>query len=202
MTWGSRAEPDSTEQQGPHAARALSFGPAAAAYERYRLGYPPGLVDAILAYAARPVRTALEIGAGTGKATRAFAGAGIRVTASDPSAQMLDELRRHLDVETVQAALEDLPAASYDLVYAAASLHWTEPVGRWPRIAALLVPGGTFATFGGRARLSDPRVEHAVARARAPWLAEDELPAPAIGARTADGEDRWVDEMEASGLFR
>ena len=55
--------------------RALSFGSVAAAYERFRPGYPDALVDQVLTYAGRPVRTALEIGAGTGKATRAFAGA-------------------------------------------------------------------------------------------------------------------------------
>ena len=53
--------------------RALSFGAVASAYERYRPGYPDELVDEVLAYAGRPVRTALEVGAGTGKATRAFA---------------------------------------------------------------------------------------------------------------------------------
>lgn len=53
--------------------RALSFGAVAEAYERYRPGYPVELLDLVLAYAGRPLRTALEIGAGTGKATRLFA---------------------------------------------------------------------------------------------------------------------------------
>lgn len=55
------------------AGRALSFGVKAEAYERIRPGYPVELVDMVLTYADQPVRTALEIGAGTGKATRLFA---------------------------------------------------------------------------------------------------------------------------------
>jgi hypothetical protein len=57
--------------------RALSFGSVASAYERYRPGYPDAVVDQVLASAGGPVRTALEIGAGTGKATRVFAGRGV-----------------------------------------------------------------------------------------------------------------------------
>ncbi|GAB2920003.1 hypothetical protein [Streptomyces sp. NPDC059173] len=52
--------------------RAVSFGAIAEAYERFRPGYPPVLLDRVMAYAGHPVRTALEIGAGTGKATRLF----------------------------------------------------------------------------------------------------------------------------------
>ncbi len=65
--------------------RALSFGSVATAYERYRPGYPVELVDEVLNYAGRPVRTALEIGAGTGKATRVFAERGLAVTATEPT---------------------------------------------------------------------------------------------------------------------
>jgi SAM-dependent methyltransferase len=163
------------------AARALSFGSVASAYERFRPGYPSELVDEVLAYAGRPLRTALEIGAGTGKATRVFADRGIAVTATDPDAAMLAELRKHVpaSVTVVQAALEDLPPPqSYDLVFAAASLHWTEPALRWSRVAALLVTGGVFASFGGQVRLADDAVEEAVRAARSPYLADDGVPSP------------------------
>ena len=153
----------------------------AAAYERFRPGYPDELVDEVLTYTGRPVRTALEIGAGTGKATRLFAGRGIAVTATDPDAAMLSELRKHVPptVPVVQAAFEDLPLTeSYDLVFAAAALHWTEPTQRWSRVAALLNPGGVFAAFGGQLRLADARVEEAVRGARSEFLAEDDVPSP------------------------
>jgi SAM-dependent methyltransferase len=161
--------------------RALSFGSVAPAYERFRRGYPDELVDVVLAYAGRPIRTALEIGAGTGKATRVFAGRGIAVTATDPDAAMLAELRRHVPptVDVVQASLEDLPLGQvYDLVFAAAALHWTEPVDRWSRVAALIEPGGVFASFGGQLHLADPAVEEAVRAARSPYLDDDGYPSP------------------------
>jgi SAM-dependent methyltransferase len=161
--------------------RALSFGSVASVYERFRPGYPDELVDEVLAYASRPVRTALEIGAGTGKATRVFAGRGIAVTATDPDQAMLRELRKHVPeaVATVQAAFEDLPLTPvYDLVFAAASLHWTEPDHRWSRVAAMLKRDGIFASFGGQMHLADPDVERAVWAARSQFLADDEVPPP------------------------
>ncbi|MGB6454641.1 MAG: class I SAM-dependent methyltransferase [Streptosporangiaceae bacterium] len=153
----------------------------AEAYERFRLGYPVELFDMVMTYAGRPVRTALEIGAGTGKATRLFAQRGVMVTATDPDGAMLAELVKHVPatVTTMQAAFEDLPLGeSYGLVYAAAALHWTSPEGRWPRIAALLEPGGVVASFGGPATLADPAVADAVRAARAPFLVSDDVPSP------------------------
>jgi SAM-dependent methyltransferase len=161
--------------------RALSFGVVAEAYERFRPVYPVELFDMVMAYAGQPVRTALEIGAGTGQATRLFARRGIAVTAVEPDGAMLAELRKHVpaNVKTVQAAFEDLRSGeSYGLVYAAAALHWTKPEGRWPHMAALLEPDGVFASFGGPVRLADPAVEEAVRGARAPFLDSDEVPSP------------------------
>jgi SAM-dependent methyltransferase len=161
--------------------RALSFGAIAEAYERFRPGYPVELFDIVMRYAGQPVRTALEIGAGTGKATRLFAQRGITVTATEPDGAMLAELLKHVpaNVKTVQATFEDLrPGRSYELVYAAAALHWTNPEGRWSRMAALLEPGGVFASFGGPAHLADPAVAEAVRAARAPFLDSDDVPSP------------------------
>ncbi|MFG2589731.1 class I SAM-dependent methyltransferase [Streptomyces sp. NPDC048438] len=163
------------------AVRALSFGAMAEAYERFRPGYSAELFDKVTAYAGQPVRTALEIGAGTGKATRVFAGRGVSVTATEPDAAMLAELRKHVpeSVRTVRAAFEDLrPGARYGLVYAAAALHWTSPEGRWSRVAALLEPGAVFASFGGPIQPADPAVQEAVRAARAPFLESDGVPSP------------------------
>jgi SAM-dependent methyltransferase len=161
--------------------RAMSFGSAAAAYERFRPGYPDDLVDLVLEYAGRPVRSALEIGAGTGKATRAFAGRGIAVTAVEPDRAMLEELRRHVppSVTPVLARFEDYsPAQHYDLVYAAAALHWTSPQGRWLRVAAALGPSGVFTSLGGPISLADADLDATVVAARAQWLTDDGVPSP------------------------
>jgi SAM-dependent methyltransferase len=183
--------------------RALSFGAMAEAYERFRPGYPVELFDMVMAYAGRPVKTALEIGAGTGKATRLFARGHITVTATDPDAAMLAELRKQVPatVKTRHAAFAALaPGETYGLVYAAAALHWTSPDGRWPRVAALLEPGGVFASFGGPIRLADPAVEEAVHAARAPYLASDEIPSP--DGTPPEQEMQWPGtELERSPWF-
>jgi SAM-dependent methyltransferase len=183
--------------------RALSFGAAAEAYERFRPGYPDELVDRVLAYAGRPVRTALEIGAGTGKATRAFAARGIAVTATEPDAAMLRELRRHVPpgVVAVRAAFEDLALTrAHDLVFAAASLHWTDPAERWSRMAALVEPGGVFASCGGPFRLADPAVDAAVRSARAPFLQDDDVPSP--DGTPAEAAMQWPGtELERCAWF-
>jgi SAM-dependent methyltransferase len=183
--------------------RARSFGSVAAAYETFRPGYPDELVDRVLAYAGRPMRTALEIGAGTGKATRVFAGRGVAVTATDPDPAMLAELRRHVpaSVATLSAALEDLTVGQvYDLVFAAASLHWTRPDGRWPRVAALLEPDGVFASFGGQVHLADPEVERVVQVARSAFLADDEVSSP--DGTSADSPMQWPGtELTETELF-
>jgi SAM-dependent methyltransferase len=177
--------------------RALAFGSVARVYERFRPGYPDALVDLVLDYAGRPIRSALEIGAGTGKATRAFAARGIDVTATEPDEDMLEELRRHVPatVTTLRSAFEDLPlAAEHDLVYAAAALHWTRPERRWDRIARLLRPGGVFASFGGPVRIADPGLLAAVERARSRFLATDEvLPpdGPSPGGDPLDDAMQW-----------
>ncbi|WP_328531628.1 class I SAM-dependent methyltransferase [Nocardioides sp. NBC_00368] len=144
--------------------RARSFGAVAEDYERYRPGYPESLVALVSEVADGPVRRAIEIGAGTGKATRTFAGAGIEVVATDPDAEMLTVLRREcagLPVTTVRAALEDLDPADhqpFDLLYAAAAWHWTAPETRWDRAAALVRDGGAVAFFGGPFELADDEV--------------------------------------------
>ena len=184
-------------------ARALTFGSVAAAYERYRPGYPDAVVEEVLAYAGRPVATALEIGAGTGKATRVFASHGVRVTATDPDPAMLAELVTHVpaSVQTVQAAFEELPLTStYDLVYAAAALHWTRPEGRWERVAALLEPGGVVASFGAPRDLADPVVEEALRVAGAPWVADVDVPSP--DGTPDDSTVAWPStELACSDLF-
>jgi hypothetical protein len=132
-----------------------------------------------------------------------FAAHGITVTASEPDAGMLDELRRHVPatVHTLAARFEDLTFdTTYDLVYAAAAFHWTAPEGRWERTAALLEPGGVFASFGGPVSLADADLQARVDRARAPYLADDEVPSP--DGTPDDSELQWPGtELTASPLF-
>lgn len=149
-------------------ARGLRFGSAAERYERFRPGYPDALVDLLLADG--PVVSALEVGAGTGKATRAVAARGIAVTAVEPDPQMVAVLAREthgLPVTIVTSTFEAVgPRSPVDLVYAAAAWHWTDPATRWSRAAGLLREGGTFASFGSPVDLVDPALAEAVSAVR------------------------------------
>lgn len=145
--------------------RALSFGAEAMAYELHRPGYPEEIIERILDYAELPIKTALEVGAGTGKATRMVANHGIAVLASEPDERMLVVLQEQtagLPVTPIVGTFEDLSlselAGRVELLYAAAAFHWTNPATRWDRAATLLPIGGTAAFFGGELELTDPEI--------------------------------------------
>jgi SAM-dependent methyltransferase len=181
--------------------RGLVFGSAAESYERFRLGYPDEVVDRTLAYAGRHldgrVARAVEIGAGTGKATRAFASRGIQVTALEPDPHMFAVLSREavaMPVTPVQCSLEAYAGDPVPLVYAAASMHWTDPVTRWARIADLLVDGGTVAVFGASMDLADDHVRSAFEAARNPLLPDDDYHHKPLDGIEDDG--RFADVTE------
>lgn len=175
----------------------------AEAYERFRPGYPEELVDEVLTYAGRPVVTALEVGAGTGKATRVFARRGIAMTATEPDPEMIVELRKHVPASVVTrcAPFETLPLTpTYDLVFAAASMHWTHANQRWSRVAAMLEPGGVFASFGGPLNLQDPALEAEVRAARADFLSDDDVASP--DGTPSRSPMQWPGtELVTSGMF-
>lgn len=148
--------------------RSQSFGVAARDYHRFRPGYPAELGDLVLAHAVGPVHRALEIGAGTGKATRLFAERGIHVTAVEPDAGMravLEADTSGLPVTVVPTTFEAVDLAAVgpvDLCFAGAAFHWTDPATRWHRVIAALRPGGVAAVFGAQTVLADPGLAAAV----------------------------------------
>jgi trans-aconitate methyltransferase len=182
--------------------RGLLFGTAAESYERFRLGYPDEVVDRTLAHCAHRVVDALEVGAGTGKATRAVASRGVAVTALEPDAGMFAVLEREtagMPVTPVRSTFEEYDGPAVDLLYAAASMHWTDPATRWTHAADLLREGGVLAVFGGPMRVADPDVQDAVAAAMRPTVDDDAF-RPHDRGRREKGWDVGRD-IEDSGRF-
>lgn len=137
----------------PYAGPARTFDSAAERYEQARPGYPEELfadLGRLTGMGDAPARV-LEIGIGTGQATRGLLARGWRVVGLEPGPELAAVARRALgglgDVEVVVAPFErwDGPAATFDLVFAATSWHWLSPSTALVRAARLLRPGGHLA---------------------------------------------------------
>jgi SAM-dependent methyltransferase len=126
------------------------FDRAAADYAALRPSHPAALVDDVLAYAqVGPGVRVLEVGAGTGQATRLFAARGLRVTAVEAGTAMAAALRVSVpDVEVIEGRFEDLALPrAFSLVLSATAWHWIDPAVGYARAHDALLPGGALALF-------------------------------------------------------
>jgi len=132
----------------------LVFGEIARQYDAARPSYPDALFDAIMDYGElRAGDRALEIGAGTGKATTGFLARGLAVHALEPSPPMAEVLRtKGVDAQEILFEAWDPPDDDFRLVYAAQSWHWVQSADRYERAAAALSRGGTLALFWNKGR--------------------------------------------------
>jgi SAM-dependent methyltransferase len=167
--------------RGPY----TSFAEVADAYERGRPTYPE---DAVRWLAGDEPRDVVDLGAGTGKLTRALVALGHRVTAIEPLPEMLELLPATAPGAFAilgNAEIIPLPDASTDVVTSAQAFHWFDHAAALPEIARVLRPGGRLAIVWN------------VRAEREPWLKRlSEL----IGSEGTSAID--VDEpIAASGLF-
>jgi SAM-dependent methyltransferase len=149
--------------------RALSFGAVAANYDRFRPRYPDELVDDVVAML--PGRNLLEVGAGTGIATAAFAARGMAMTCVEPDPDMAAVLAAklagnpelHLEVAKFQdwSATRPAGAPRFDGLVSGQAWHWTDPQTRWADAHAALREGGVLALFWNDENYVDPRVPEA-----------------------------------------
>jgi SAM-dependent methyltransferase len=175
------------------ARRGSSFGAAAAAYAEHRPDYPPNAVRWCVAPLGRDIAglRVLDLGAGTGKLTALLARLGADVTAVEPDAAMLAELRRRLpSVRALGAPAEaiPLPDGSVDAVLCAQSLHWFDLSRAVPEIARVLTAGGV---LGALWNSDDDRV---------PWVARlrdaaEGAAAPTVLQRRAEAAHFAADQF-------
>ena len=128
-------------------ARAVIFGRDALAYEDARPTYPWTAIEHILGLV--DASHAVEVGAGTGKATTSVAHEGLALTCLEPSPQMAEILQsKHLPgVEVVVSTFEEWEAEpeSVDLIYAAQAWHWVDRETGFDKAVSVLRPGGALA---------------------------------------------------------
>ncbi|WP_457974345.1 class I SAM-dependent methyltransferase [Arthrobacter sp. D1-17] len=136
----------------------LSFQDGGEHYHRVRPGYPGQSADWLIPAGAR---TAADIGAGTGKYTALLVERGLRVTAVDPSADMLEQLRSsYPTVDTLEGKAEEtgLPGSAFDVVTVAQAWHWCDPLRASTEIARILRPGGVLGLIWNQLDTSVPWV--------------------------------------------
>jgi SAM-dependent methyltransferase len=166
------------------ARRGSSFGAVAAEYAEHRPDYPVDAVRWCVAPLGRDIAglRVLDLGAGTGKLTALLEQLGADVTAVEPDAAMLAELRRQLPSARAVAGSAEaipLPDGSVDAVLCGQSLHWFNLSVAVPEIARVLAGGGV---LGALWNSDDDRV---------PWVAglrdaAEDAAAPTLSRRRAE----------------
>lgn len=131
----------------------MLFDGIADVYDRVRPGYP-GALFAELAASAPATTDVLEVGCGSGQATRDLLGLGWRVHAIEPGAAMAARARRNFAGEsfTVDVARFDEWTAdrAYDMLFSATAYHWVPADVRWRLAADVVKPGGVLALTTNR----------------------------------------------------
>jgi SAM-dependent methyltransferase len=189
--------------------RRLTFGRVAEVYERARPSYPGELVEYVARYAQlRPGDRILDVGAGTGKATRCFAGRGQEIVALEPSAEMAAVARGALHgvagVRVVESEFErwELPPEAFKLLISGQAWHWIDPEIRYAKARAALTRGGAFAAFWNYADWQNSPLRSALDvayREAAPEFAAAGPMHPLT--RPADLSGDWESEIAATEGF-
>jgi SAM-dependent methyltransferase len=130
---------------------ASRFAEVADAYERGRPDYPPAVTDALTAELALAARApVLDLGAGTGKLTRALAAAGFDVIAVEPQQPMREILAASVGAERVRAGTAEaipLDDGSVCAVTVADAFHWFDTARALEEIRRVLRPQGALAVI-------------------------------------------------------
>jgi SAM-dependent methyltransferase len=151
----------------------------------------------------------LEVGCGTGQATRSLAALGCPVTAVEPGAEMAalacQRLAAFGNVEVEKSTFEEWGdhGRRFDVVVAASAWHWVDPSIGWRRAHNVLRPGGWMALIGNVV-VRRPGERRCTPR---PPISTSDFPRqPRLGHPPLEGEVRMTDEgwglvTDPGGLF-
>lgn len=149
------------------------FDQVAELYDAARPGYPAqALADMQARCAVGAASRVLEIGCGTGQATRALAATGAAIDCLEPGPSLAALTRKNLtpfpNARVSTSRFEDLtsPTGHYDVIVSATAFHWTDPNVSFAKTARLLRPSGSFALMtnahasgGTQAQIASPIAE-------------------------------------------
>lgn len=111
-----------------------TFGSVAELYDRARPSYPDAVFDDLRKLVDG--KRVLEIGCGTGQATRSLVARGFRVTCVELSPDLAAVARRNVpEAKVVVADVEAWSGPRFDVVVAFTSFHWLAPESRFATAA-------------------------------------------------------------------
>ncbi len=120
----------------------FQFDEIATLYEAARPGYPDALIEDVVSHADLKLNDRiLEVGCGTGQATKSFARQGFPILAIEPGPELIRGARRSLagfsNVSFLETTFEAYPARAeaFRLIVAAQSWHWVSPETRFQKAA-------------------------------------------------------------------
>jgi SAM-dependent methyltransferase len=128
------------------------FERIAVAYDQARPGYPPALFAGLVSTCALDAsHRVLEIGCGTGQATRSLAERGCEIRCVELGENLAALARHNLDgypnvtIDVVSFEDADIGFEAIDLVFSATAFHWIDPTVGYPKVARVLRPNGYLA---------------------------------------------------------
>ena len=133
-----------------------TFNTAPVLYEDVRPGYPTELIrDVIDLSGLEDNNRVLEIGCGTGKATRPFAERRYELVCLDIGADLIavarESLKEFPNVSFVEQAFEEWESnGKFDLIISATAFHWVDPKIRYLRASEVLKSNGFLAVFSNQ----------------------------------------------------
>lgn len=150
------------QQVGGAASGGNPYTLAGTDYERYRPTYPPLAVEAVLSGLKNP--KTLDVGAGSGKFTRALAARGIPVSALEPAAAMREMFRESLpEIPLYEGKAEDVAELfapeTFDVLCFAQSWHWVDKEAACAAALEVLQPGGRLVIIYNQMNVSFPWVK-------------------------------------------
>jgi SAM-dependent methyltransferase len=170
------------------------FGGIASMYDDVRPGYPPEILDAVVEFHGGAPASAVDVGAGTGKATELLVRLGVPIVCVEPDPGMAAVLAvKFPQVEVVTATFEEWqpPAGGVDVITCALAWHWLDAATRNQRTRAALAPGGVLAVFAHKYGYADPAVTAAI-----------DGVLRAIDPTVRDRPDHWLlDDVRGSGVY-
>lgn len=193
----------------------LVFDEVAELYDRARPGYPEALAAEVRELAGlAPGDRILEVGCGTGQATRLFAGPGLAMTCLEPGPGMAALARSNLagfpDLEVLETSFEDWSCedGAFALLISAQAFHWVRPEVRFVKAARALRRGGAIALFWNLPFVGDDAVHRAIQEQyarHAPHLlpeARSSGPAHVLAAEELRASDRFGELQQRSYPWR